>query len=330
MVLDLQHLSLDKLDQLTADSSWSWGSYITAACLLEAAAPKAGNVHPSASFHDMDYEDFQQSALAIGQLFDFGKCESIGGWVFDAVKETQDKIKKNTNLGIILLLGPLLFAAKQLGFQRHKAYRDRLKLEVESKLSLLDASDSAFVYQAITIAKPGGMGSVEKMDIRQEPPRHLQKAMRLAAEWDDVAKQYATGFSDVFELSTRLDKYHHKTKLGWLGAIVVVQAERLASHGDTLIARKNDQATVQRVHQLANEVFLMEPLRSKADARQKENRQVQAKKLSLNSVENIIDRKAWDRLDDFLRGDGNRRNPGTTADLIAAAIFVSLLNEYNT
>ena len=35
-------------------------------------------------------------------------------------------------------------------------------------------------------------------------------------------------------------------------------------------------------------------------------------------------KKAIGELDDWLRGDGNRRNPGTTADLIAAGLFVLL------
>ena len=35
---------------------------------------------------------------------------------------------------------------------------------------------------------------------------------------------------------------------------------------------------------------------------------------------------AYQRLDRFLRSDGNRRNPGTTADLIAATLFVALRN----
>jgi triphosphoribosyl-dephospho-CoA synthase len=31
----------------------------------------------------------------------------------------------------------------------------------------------------------------------------------------------------------------------------------------------------------------------------------------------------WSALDTSLRNDGNRRNPGTTADLIAAALYVA-------
>ena len=36
------------------------------ACLLEASAPKPGNVSPGAAFRDATYEDFLASAVAIG------------------------------------------------------------------------------------------------------------------------------------------------------------------------------------------------------------------------------------------------------------------------
>ena len=36
-------------------------------------------------------------------------------------------------------------------------------------------------------------------------------------------------------------------------------------------------------------------------------------------------RELLSELDSYLRGDSHRRNPGTTADLIAAMLFVKLL-----
>jgi triphosphoribosyl-dephospho-CoA synthase len=38
--------------------------------------------------------------------------------------------------------------------------------------------------------------------------------------------------------------------------------------------------------------------------------------------------KSWIEFDQWLRADGNRRNPGTTADLIAAALMVSLVRQW--
>src|SRR2546426_2268432 len=49
------------------------------ACLLEASAPKPGNVSPFASFRDATYEDFLASAAAIGPALVAAGGRSRGG-----------------------------------------------------------------------------------------------------------------------------------------------------------------------------------------------------------------------------------------------------------
>ena len=83
------------------------GQLVEQACLLEARAPKPGNVHPGASFEDLTYEDFVASAAAIRPVFDLARASGIGATVLDAVAATRLRVKTNTNLGIILLLAPL-------------------------------------------------------------------------------------------------------------------------------------------------------------------------------------------------------------------------------
>ena len=46
------------------------GDKVRAAIELECTAIKAGNVHPSASFHDLNHEHFLTAAKAIGQAID--------------------------------------------------------------------------------------------------------------------------------------------------------------------------------------------------------------------------------------------------------------------
>jgi triphosphoribosyl-dephospho-CoA synthase len=141
------------------------------------------------------------------------------------------------------------------------------------------------------------------MDVRQAPPDDLMVAMRLASQWDDIAKQYATDFHDVFDLSERLDTYRRFESLGWFESLVRLQIERLSSHGDTLIARKNDPTVVDEVKELATKVLHSD----------------------FPAGKEWCSRPEWERLDRFLRADQHQRNPGTTADLLAAAILVSLL-----
>lgn len=296
-------LSLESLDQLSPSKTWSLGDYVSAACLLEAAAPKAGNVHPSARFDDMDYEDFRVSARVVGNVFDRSSDQSIGELVKSAVIATQTHVGKNTNLGILLLVGPLAVASKKVDAYDGPTYFDRLQSALVAELQSLRSGDSCAIYQAIAIANPGGMGQVDEMDVRQQPPADLLSAMRLAASRDDIAKQYVSGFSDVFELAVKIDDYRHARRFGWFNTLVQVQLERLASYPDSLIARKCDHEIVERVQTLAKSALI-------------------ASTLDDDKAQNT----AWLQFDDFLRADGHRRNPGTTADLLAAAAFVALVN----
>jgi len=81
------------------------------ACLLEASAPKPGNVSPGRHFADARYEDFLASAVAIGEPLAGAGMRSVGTTVRLAVEATARWTRSNTNLGIVLLLTPLARAA---------------------------------------------------------------------------------------------------------------------------------------------------------------------------------------------------------------------------
>src|ERR1700704_4863555 len=81
------------------------------ACLLEASAPKPGNVSPGRHFADARYEDFLASAVAIGEPLTGAGRRSVGATVRLAVEATARWTRSNTNLGIVLLLTPIARAA---------------------------------------------------------------------------------------------------------------------------------------------------------------------------------------------------------------------------
>ncbi|HXR43260.1 MAG TPA: triphosphoribosyl-dephospho-CoA synthase, partial [Pseudolysinimonas sp.] len=81
------------------------------ACLLEAHAPKPGNVSPGQAFADIGYDDFVASAAAIGAPFAAVLERPLGALIRDAVAATARWAPSNTNLGIVLLLAPLAKAA---------------------------------------------------------------------------------------------------------------------------------------------------------------------------------------------------------------------------
>jgi len=264
-------------------------SAIHTACLLEVTARKPGNVHPLASFHDSDWQMFADSAEAIAPVLAETHRSGVGAAVLAAVQATQVRVGRNTNLGMILLLAPLAAAAKRCGDFRQS---------VEDVLSSLTPTDAELVYEAIRLSKPGGLGTAAKEDVAHAPTVGLVEAMRLAADRDDVAKQYVSGFEDVFELADMLDAYELATLER---QIIEAHVKRLAEASDTLIARKCGAEVA-----------------SEASAKAKDA-------VRMGLLETGEGRKSLEELDAWLRADGNRRNPGTTADLIAAALFVALL-----
>src|SRR5262249_49769480 len=82
------------------------------ACVWEATARKAGNVHRFQDFEDLSYLDFLLSASAIAQVFakENSYRESVGSLVRECVRATRRVVATNSNLGIILLLAPLAAA----------------------------------------------------------------------------------------------------------------------------------------------------------------------------------------------------------------------------
>ena len=281
----------------------SVGQSAALACLIEASAPKAGNVHPTAAFSDMDFADFLVSSLSIAPVLDSSSQVGVGQTVLSAVRATQQQLNVNTNLGTLLLLVPLAHALN-LWHADHPARPTAAELQacIATILARLDATDAVLVYEAIRAAKPGGLGQAREHDVHGSPPRDLLAAMRLAAEVDAVARQYINAFEDVcgWLLSCLRQSLERNDSL--LDGVCELQLRVLAKSGDGLIERKVGRAINLEVARLA--------------------------KVALQEWSELHARGAqWKALDDYLRADGHRRNPGTTADLIAAALFVLLTTD---
>ena len=263
------------------------------ACLLEVSAPKPGNVSPERHFHDTRYEDFLASAVAIGPALSDAWQQPLGTTIRTAVEATRRWTKSNTNLGIVLLLAPLARAALRTG----GTLRERL----ERVLAETTVADAAQVYAAIRRAGPGGLGETATEDVSEAPTVTLRKAMALAADRDAVAREYVTDFALTFEVGVPAIRAARQEGLAWTEAAVEAYLTLLASTADTHIARKLGQAEADSVSRRAAEVRAAGGTRSAAG------------------------RNALAALDAELRDPRNRRNPGTTADLTCAALFVVIL-----
>lgn len=269
------------------DRPWSLEQAVPLACLLEASAPKVGNVHPSAHFDDMGFTHFLASSLAIREVFAQTGTLEVGELALQAVLATRTSVGCNTNLGTLLLFAPLAKA------HLHHASGD-LRSRLAAVLNELGPRDAHAIYAAIRAAKPGGLGKPAQGDVADDAPADIIPAMQLVADVDAVARQYTQGFADIFE---RLLPWLQNALLRTedpLDAICQVQLRWLAYEPDGLIVRKAGRPIAEEVQQRAT--------------------------TALTRPEQRTD------LDQFLRADGNRRNPGTTADLLAATLLVALLS----
>jgi triphosphoribosyl-dephospho-CoA synthase len=263
------------------------------ACLLEVSAPKPGNVSPERHFHDTRYEDFLASAVAIGPALAGAARLPLGATIRRGVEDTLRWTRSNTNLGIVLLLAPLARAALRQG----GTLRERLS-QVLGETTVADAGE---VYVAIRRVRPGGLGEVAAEDVATAPTVNLREAMAMAAERDAVAREYVTDFALTFETGVPAILAARSEGLAWTDTAVETHLALLETAPDTHIARKLGPAEAAAVSRRAGEVR------------------------AAGGTQSPEGRKALAALDAELRDSRNRRNPGTTADLTCAALFVVIL-----
>ena len=260
------------------------------ACLLEASARKVGNVHPAAAFESLCYADFVRSADAVAPVLARAVELGVGRTILEAVRATRAVCTHNTNLGIILLLAPLAAVpeSRPLG----EGLGDVLKS--------LTIEDSAFVFDAIRVASPRGLGNSSEQDVAQAPTQPLVEIMQLAADRDSIAAQYTTGFELVLRQGVPVLAESSNFETDWERAIIRLQLRLMAAQPDTDIARKCDAHEARESARIAQEV------------------------LASGWPDTTSGQQRLSEFDGWLRARGSLRNPGTTADLVTACLFVGL------
>mgnify|MGYP001770753718 CR=1 FL=1 len=259
------------------------------ACLWEVTARKPGNVTWERDFTDTDYTDFVLGALAVARAAEGASRWGIGRTVLEAVRCMRTWAKANTHLGTALLIAPLA----AIGCE------SSTKSALPRLLDDLTVEDTRLVFVAIRMAMPGGLGHAPREDVFSEPTRPLKSVMALAAERDAVARQYVCDFADVFDSADYIEcRVRDNWPLEW--AIIGSYLRLLARQPDSLVARKCGAAMARRASDFA------------------------AQTLQAGWPDTAPGWRHYHDLDRWLRQDGNKRNPGTTADLVAASLFVLL------
>ena len=276
--------------------------------------PKPGNVHRTRNYDDMVFEDFLISGVVIGntmeevasqakEIDDLSKAE-LGKFILQAVKETDKWIETNTNLGIMMMCIPIAAAAAiSNGF-------DEIQENVGRLMDATTVDDAVNLYDAINVADAGGMGDQEEFDVMSEKAKDelcannqtMYDVLHISAGWDRLANELTNKMPVCFEIGypTFTEFWDSCDDVDVINKATVLTFIKLLSEiPDTLISRKYGDEVAESVSLKAKGI-----LEFKDDD---------------SFVEKLLE------FDDYLYDNGY--NPGTTADLTAASIFLSYLKK---
>lgn len=230
------------------------------------------------------------AGAAIAPALDRAPTERLGQTILAAVQASSCVTRSNANLGIVLALAPVAAAAEE------EPRRSVTTAGIAAVLGRLGPLDAVDVWEAIRLANPGGMGRVSAADLHDPPPADLRAAMAAAAPHDQIARLWTDGYSALFDglVENLLAELGSGHSLG--DAIVRGYLRQLSREPDSLVARRHGAAVAGEVSRGARNV-----LRAGAGAW----------------------KTAAATFDRSLRVPV-KINPGTTADLVATALFILL------
>lgn len=295
------------------------------AVLFEASAHKPGNVSVFSNFENTRYEHFLASAVAAAPFFEraakrgaavaegkLGKAEiRLGRLIRDCVTDVAAwQHGGNTLLGTIILLSPIAVAAGMTSAEDFEVrkLRKSLKVVVESTTPM----DTVDLYEAIRIASPGGLGKRPDLDVNDSSSEakilkgnvSLFQVFKIAEKYDTICSEWVNNYPVTFDIaySSLVKKLDGKTSLN--EAIIHTFLEVLVKVPDTFIARKVGFERSKKVSAYARKV------------------------LDLGGLKTESGRRNLDKFDRQLRRSNNLLNPGTTADIIGAALSLCVLSGY--
>jgi triphosphoribosyl-dephospho-CoA synthase len=297
------------------------------AMLLEVSAAKPGNVTFATGFEGTRVEHFLASAVVASAWFEETASRGIAvqneklgvgdvgmGQIMKGCAADINAWQKggNTLLGTVMLLVPIAVAAGMTQNWEHFGFdlarlRGNLRLAVESTT----AEDAVHLYEAIDIAKPSGLNAASDLDVNDPASKErllkenvsLFEVFKIAAGYDDICSEWVRNYPITFDLAyPYLKKQLERGDLN--AAVVHTFLKILSEHPDTFIARK---VGFEKARQVSSDAKMA---------------------LELGGLETSEGRKSILELDRKLRESRNLLNPGTTADLTAAALALCTLGGY--
>jgi triphosphoribosyl-dephospho-CoA synthase len=298
------------------------------AILLEVSAyPKPGNVHRTVDFQETKYEHFLASAVAVAphlrKAAERGTNVSTGNITLDRInigKIIRDSVSdvvlwqrdRNTLLGSITLLAPIAAAAGLTMANKRLFSVNALRRNLKSIAEATTPKDAVDFYDAIAIAKPGGLGKAPRLDVNDKTSKRQILAQRtslyeifmISSPWDSIAAEWTSNFHITFDIGQPFFKAQIDKSGDVNTASVHTFLKILSLVPDTLIARKAGRPKAEWVSKEAGKVL---------DAG------------GLATSEGI---ESLRKLDRELHDTRHKLNPGTTADITSAVLAVAILEGF--
>jgi triphosphoribosyl-dephospho-CoA synthase len=298
------------------------------AILFEISADKPGNVNLTVGFEGTKYEHFLASAVAAAPWFEFAAEKGIaffrgqtrlsdmrlGSIMRKCVIDVNTGQRGgNTLLGTIILLSPIAVAAGITPFMKGNIFDvGRLRENLKRVVEATTPEDAVDVYEMIRIAHPSGLNKAPDLDVNDpsslnrivEERITLLEVFKIASAYDNVCAEWVNNYPITFEVA-----YPYLTKQivqnqNLSVAVTHTFLKVLSEYPDSFIARKVGTKRAAEVSAKAKEI------------------------IRLGGFQTREGREAMRRFDLELRKSSNVLNPGTTADIIAAALALLVLNGY--
>ncbi len=269
------------------------------AMILEVSAtPKPGNIDRDHNYTDTRFEHFLASAVGVYPVLEnAARLKSgVGTLIHEAVAESGKWQKGgNTHFGAFLLLIPLVMAAGKC------ENRTCLKVQAQKVVRETTVKDAIEFYRAFSEVKVK-VKPVDDLDLGNDTSINkikskglaLYNLMEVSCGYDMIAEEWTNGFKRTFKCAALIqDKIK---KYGINDAIVLTFMEILSANKDTFIQTKFDNKKAEEVSMRSKEI------------------------LQKGNMDEIRDKIR--SFDEELLKEGV--NPGSTADIIIAGLFVSL------
>ncbi|MCZ7395667.1 MAG: triphosphoribosyl-dephospho-CoA synthase [Candidatus Methanoperedens sp.] len=269
------------------------------AMLLEVSAtPKPGNIDRDHNYTDTRFEHFLASAVGVYPVLEKAarSGSGTGSLIREAVLESSKWQKGgNTHFGAFLLLIPLVMAAGRC--ENTKC----LKAQVQKVVRETTQEDAIELYRAFSEAKVKvkpvddlDLGDANSLGKIKQQRLTLFNLMEISSSYDMIALEWVNGFQKTFECAASIRDKIKKYSIN--DAVVLTFMELLSSNKDTFIQTKFDSKKAEEVSLRAKEIM---------------------QKGDIDKIRGKIH-----SFDEELLREGI--NPGSTADIIIAGLFVSL------